>query len=49
MGDGQIDHRYDVAMVTSMLSVRVQVKVPGLWLGFSVTKGLCRIYGYGQN
>ena len=49
MGDGQIDHRYDVAMVTSMLSVRVQVKVPGLWLGFSVRKCLCRRFGYEQD
>ena len=27
----------------------IQVKDPGLGLGFSVRKGLCRKYGYGQN
>ena len=32
-----------------MLTVSIQVKEPGLELGFSVRKGLCRKYGSVQN
>ena len=50
MGEGQLGlHHQDVASVTPMLTVSIQVKDPGLGLGFSVRKGLCRKYGYGQN
>ena len=38
-----------MALVTSMLTVTIQVKDPGLGFGFSVMKGLCRKYGYEEN
>ena len=50
VGEGRFElHYLDVASVTSKLTVSIQVKDPGLGLGFSVRKGLCRKYGYGQN
>ena len=42
-------HHEGMASGTSMPTGSIQVKEHGLGLGFSVWKGVCRKYGYGQN